>query len=93
MCLVTGAAAPVRRLHPSIKGVEGAQSSGASLVSFNLDAFRSYGKDQGDNAPTSEAAAFRYGAALNRMLDRGSRNRVQRTVGDATVVFWADTSA
>ncbi len=92
MCLITGAVAPVRRLHPSIRGVEGAQSSGASLVSFNLEAFRSYGKEQGDNAPTSEAAAFRYGAALNRMLDRGSRNRIQRTVGDATVVFWADAS-
>ncbi len=91
-CLVTGMNAPVARLHPSVKGVEGAQSSGASLVSFNLDAFTSYGKDQGDNAPTSQVAAFRYGAALNRMLDRGSRNRLARPVGDATVVFWADTS-
>ena len=92
MCLVTGTVAPVRRLHPSIKGVEGAQSSGASLVSFNLEAFKSYDKDQGENAPTSEGAAFRYGAALNRMLDRGSRNRIPRTVGDTTVAFWADTS-
>jgi CRISPR-associated protein Csd1 len=92
-CLVTGVEAPVRRLHPAIKGVEGAQSSGAALVSFNLDAFTSYGKSQGDNAPTSEAAAFRYGAALNRMLDRGSRNRLPRPLGDASVVFWADASA
>ena len=85
---------PLRRLHPSIKGVEGAQSSGASLVSFNLDAFTSYGKEQGANAPTSETAAFRYGAALNRMLDRGSsRNRVARPIGDTSLVFWADTSA
>ncbi len=91
-CLVTGARGPLRRLHPSIKGVQGAQSSGAALVSFNLDAFTSYGKEQGANAPTSEAAAFRYGAALNRMLDRGSRNRLARPVGDATVAFWADTS-
>jgi CRISPR-associated protein Csd1 len=92
LCLVTGLRAPVARLHPTVKGVEGAQSSGASLVSFNLDAFTSYGKSQGDNAPTSEAAAFRYGAALNRMLDRGSRNRLPRPIGDATVVFWADAS-
>lgn len=92
MCLVTGAIAPVRRLHPPIKGVEGAQSSGASLVSFNLEAFRSYGKEQGDNAPISETAAFRYGAALNRMLDRGSRHCIQRSIGDTTVVFWADAS-
>jgi len=92
-CLVTGTEAPLRRLHPSIRGVEGAQSSGASLVSFNLDAFTSYGQEQGANAPTSDAAAFRYGAALNRMLDRDSRNRLARPIGDASVVFWADTSA
>ncbi len=91
-CLVSRIEAPVRRLHPTIKGVEGAQSSGAALVSFNLDAFASYGKEQGDNAPTSDAAAFRYGAALNRLLDRGSPNRLPRPIGDATVVFWADAS-
>jgi CRISPR-associated protein Csd1 len=91
-CLITGIDAPVQRLHPTIKGVEGAQSSGAALVSFNLDAFTSYGQEQGDNAPTSEAAAFRYGAALNRMLDRDGPNRLPRPVGDATVIFWADAS-
>jgi CRISPR-associated protein Csd1 len=91
ICLVSGIEAPLRRLHPVIKGVDGAQSSGAALVSFNLDAFQSHGKQQGDNAPTSEAAAFRYGAALNRLLDRGApRNRMR--IGDATVVFWADAS-
>lgn len=90
-CLVTGNWAPVARLHPTIKGVEGAQTAGASLVSFNLDAFESYGKKQGDNAPTSQGASFRYGTALNRLLDRGSTNRTR--IGDATVVFWADASA
>lgn len=92
-CLVTGRHAPVQRLHPTIKGVDGAQTAGAALVSFNLDAFASYGKEQGDNAPTSEAAAFRYGTALNALLDRSaSRNRLRRGVGDATIVFWADAS-
>jgi CRISPR-associated protein Csd1 len=91
-CLVTGQDAPVARLHPTIKGVAGAQSSGAALVSFNLDAFTSYGREQGDNAPTSEAAAFRYGAALNGLLDRSGRNRLKRGIGDATVVFWVDTA-
>lgn len=93
VCLVTGRSAAALRLHPTIKGVEGAQSSGAALVSFNKDAFTSYGKVQGDNAPVSAEAGFRYGAALNRMLDRTSRNRLRRPLGDATVVFWADTSA
>jgi CRISPR-associated protein Csd1 len=76
----------------SASGVEGAQSSGAALVSFNLDAFTSCGKEQGDNAPASEAGAFPYGAARNRMLDRSSRNRLPHPVGDATVVYWADAS-
>ena len=91
-CLISGVVAPIVALHPSIKGVWGAQSSGASLVSFNQKAFESYGKEQGDNAPSSEAAAARYGGALNRMLDRNSRNRLPRPLGDAAVVFWADTS-
>lgn len=90
LCLVTGEPSTAARLHPSIKGVWGAQSSGASLVSFNLDAFTSYGKEQGANAPVSETSTARYGAALNRMLDKGSRNRIQ--VGDTTTVFWADAS-
>ncbi|WP_112874288.1 type I-C CRISPR-associated protein Cas8c/Csd1 [Paracoccus endophyticus] len=88
VCLVTGNHAPVARLHPSIKGVWGAQSSGASLVSFNLDAFESYGHEQGENAPVSDQAAFAYGAALNAFLTSGSGHRVQ--IGDASTVFWAE---
>lgn len=88
ICLVTGEAGPVARLHPSLKGVWGAQSSGASLVSFNLDAFTSYGHEQGDNAPVSEAAAFAYTTTLNRYLEKDSGHRIQ--IGDASTVFWAD---
>jgi len=91
LCLVSGARAPLARLHPSIKGVRGAQSSGASIVSFNLDAFTSYGKDQGENAPVSEQAAFAYTTALNHLLRPGSRNRVQ--IADASTVFWAESPA
>lgn len=90
ICLVTGESGPVARLHPSIKGVWGAQSSGAALVSFNLDAFTSHGHEQGDNAPVSEAAAFAYTTALNRFLERDSGHRIQ--IGDASTVFWADAS-
>jgi CRISPR-associated protein Csd1 len=31
----------------------GAQSSGASLVAYNADAYESFGKAQGENAPVS----------------------------------------
>ena len=91
-CLVSGAPAKAARLHPVIKGVDGAQSSGATLVSFNVRSVESYGLTQGENAPVSEEVGARYGEALNRMLASGSRNRLARTVGGATVVFWADTS-
>ncbi|MGD9803605.1 MAG: type I-C CRISPR-associated protein Cas8c/Csd1 [Hyphomicrobiaceae bacterium] len=90
ICLVTGDAAPVARLHPSIKGVWGGQSSGGAIVSFNLDAFESYGHEQGDNAQISEMAAFKYTTALNRYLGNDSGHRIQ--IGDASTVFWADAS-
>lgn len=90
VCLVSGEAAPATRLHPAIKGVNGAQSSGASIVSFNLDAFTSYGKSQGENAPVSERAAFAYTTALNYLLRRSEHNRQRLQVGDTTVVFWAE---
>ena len=59
-------------------------------MSFNLDAFTSYGHDQGDNAPVSEAATFAYTTTLNRFLEKDSGHRVQ--IGDASTVFWADSS-
>lgn len=97
MCLVTGNVAPIARLHPSIKGVPGAQSSGAALVSFNHDSFTSYGKTQGANASVSEAAAFAYATALNGLLASSRTNAKGRPIypnrvmlGETTVPFWAE---
>lgn len=88
LCLVSGEADVIERLHPSVKGVWGAQTAGANIVSFNLDAFSSYGKTQGGNAPVGKRAAFAYTTALNHLLAKGSRQRIQ--VGDASTVFWAE---
>lgn len=87
-CLITGEQDVPMRLHTSIKGVWGAQTSGANIVSFNLPAFTSHGKDQGLNAPIGKKAEFAYTTALNTLLAKGSRQRVQ--VGDASTVFWAE---
>lgn len=86
ICLVTGEMGPVEIIHPSVKNVAGAQSSGAALVSFNAPAFCSYGKEQSLNAPTGKFATFAYTAALNHLLS--DRDHVFR-LGDATVVCWA----
>jgi len=90
VCLVTGERGVIARLHRSVKGVSDARSSGASLVSFNEDAFESYGRKQGENAPVSEDAAFAYTTALNCFLKKDSGHRLQ--IGDASTVFWADAS-
>jgi CRISPR-associated protein Csd1 len=87
VCLITGNLDKTVRLHTAIKGVWGAQTSGANIVSFNLNAFTSFGKEQGSNAPIGEKAEFAYTTALNILLEKGSRQRIQ--VGDASTVFWA----
>lgn len=88
-CLITGKYAPIERTHPNISGVPGAQSSGAPLVSFNADAFCSYGHEQGDNAPVSKYAAFAYTTALNRLL--ADRSHCKH-VGDTTILCWAENA-
>lgn len=88
-CLVTGALDEIQNTHPAIKGVQGAQSSGAALVSFNASAFCSYNKEQNQNAPVGKYAAFAYTTALNHLL--ADRKNVHR-IGDAAVVCWAENA-
>lgn len=86
-CLVTGEIDEITAIHPAIKGVRNAQSSGAALVSFNAPAFCSYGREQNFNAPVGKYATFAYTAALNHLL--ADRDSVQ-LIGDTTVVCWAE---
>lgn len=86
-CLVTGKLDVAEPVHPAVKGVSGAQSSGAAIVSFNAPAFCSYGKEQSLNAPVGKYAAFAYTAALNYLLS--DKPNVHR-IGDTSVVCWAE---
>lgn len=87
-CLLSGEQKDIAVLHPQIKGVYGAQSSGAAIVSFNNPSFESYGRkdSQGLNSPIGKDAAFAYGEALNYLL--ANREYTFR-VGDTTVVCFA----
>lgn len=91
-CLVTGKTAQIARLHPSLKGVRGANTTGASLVSFNERAYESYNryKGQGLNSPVSQQATFKYTTALNFLLSSANPNR-KFIIGDTTVVYWAES--
>jgi len=87
-CLVTGQREPIAKLHePKIKGVNGAQSAGALLVSFNAAAYESLGKSQGANGPVGVSTTFKYTNALNYLLSRPDR---RTGLGDATFTYWAD---
>lgn len=88
-CLITGMLDAIPETHPLIKGIQGAQLSGAALVSFNESAFCSYKKKQNQNAPVGKYAAFAYTTALNHLLE--DRKNVHR-IGDASVVCWAENA-
>lgn len=89
ICLVTGKESEISRIHKTIKGVPGAQSSGAALVSFNAPAFESYGKEQSYNAPVGKYAEFAYTTALNYLLNQ---REYTFQLGDSMIVFWAESA-
>ncbi len=97
-CMLTGSEDEIVALEPPIKGVRGANSMGASLVSVNneikngtnsgaVPAFASFMKEKGHNSPIGKTASFTYTTALNHLLGKESRQKLQ--VADATTVFWS----
>lgn len=62
----------------------GAMSMGASLVSYDKDAFTSYGLTAGENGAVSEENAAAYRAALEQLLERAP------ILGQMKVIVWFD---
>ncbi len=105
LCLVSGRLAPRASMVPLIKNVPGGSTSGVALVSFNSNAFESYGWAGNDNAHISRAAAEACSTALNRLLHPAfpdsdpSRpgqtlpSRHLRLSADTAVCFWGRTPA
>lgn len=89
VCMVTGERDLIANLHPSIKGIKNAQSSGASLVSYNSPSFCSYNKEQGENAHVGKYAAYAYGAALNHLIEELS---FKNYIGDTAVLCYSDSA-
>ncbi|OUP09786.1 type I-C CRISPR-associated protein Cas8c/Csd1 [Collinsella sp. An2] len=89
-CSVTGKRTQLARLFPQVTGLPGAQSSGASLVSFNFPSSESYGKKQAFNASISKDVAQAAGSALKYLCARKER---RISLGDTFIVYWADRSA
>ena len=91
ICLVTGKSDFIPKTHPPIKGCTNAQPTGAALVSFNIDAFCSYGKEQCQNAPIGAKAAFNYTTVLNYLLSYRSRQKL--SIANSTILFWGENKS
>lgn len=87
ICLVTGERTEISRIHGTIKGIAGAQPSGALLVSFNAPAFESYGKEQSFNAPVGTYAVYAYTTALNHLI---ADRKHTTSIGDTIIVYWSE---
>jgi CRISPR-associated protein Csd1 len=86
-CLISGRVGPIAPTHEKIKGLGlGGQAAGVSLMSFDKEAFRSYGWDQNANSPVAPDRAMAYVLALNHLLRRDNGHR--RDVAGVAFVFW-----
>ncbi len=87
-CLLCGAeATDIQQLHAQFKGISGGQSSGKSLVSFNIDSSESYGKIQSFNAPVSIQSEFKSSTALKSLIHSEKQHLY---IGETYTVFWTE---
>lgn len=81
-CLVCREARPIAATHPDISGIPGGAKK---LVSFNVDAFESYGLSQSYNAPVCVDCAQAYARGLNRLL---AAEETRLRLGNVVYAFW-----
>lgn len=88
-CIITGkSGVSLARTHtPMVTGIpKPAKSSGAGVVGFESDSFRSYGFEKSYNAPTSISASRGYLLAL-QYLSKSQDHWM--SIGSAWLCFWA----
>lgn len=86
-CLACGRVAPPHRGHGKIKGVPGANSAGASLISADAVAFESLGLRKSATSPVCADCAEAYTRALGWLLSN-DRTRYRDGDGGVAYVFW-----
>ncbi|MBO1437229.1 type I-C CRISPR-associated protein Cas8c/Csd1 [Meiothermus sp. CFH 77666] len=79
----SGELAPPAPTHPKVTKL-GGSAFGHALVTYDKEAFESYGLSQGENAAVEEMAATAYRAGLDTLLEQAE------TLGDMKVVVWYD---
>ena len=89
--VITGEIAEPIRSHEKIKGLVsvGGLGTGDSMVSFDKDAYRSFGLEQSLNAAMSAETVSAYATALNKLIS--DKNQSKRLVG-TIMTYWYDKS-
>lgn len=83
-CLVTGDLCNPALTHPKVRGLGDVGGKvETALISFNQDAFCSYGLEQSANAPVSADAAGAYAGALNDLIERTGQR-----LGNVKIIHW-----
>lgn len=99
VCMISGRLGPIAVTHDKIKGASslGGQAAGVALMSFDKQAFCSYGWEQNQNGPVSPERATAYVLALNDLMKPGrhrqgrDRERLARTrtdLGSMAFLYW-----
>ncbi|HSI85906.1 MAG: type I-C CRISPR-associated protein Cas8c/Csd1 [Candidatus Methylacidiphilales bacterium] len=86
MCIATGVLGETLNTTEKIKGVPGGLAVGTNLISFDKDAFCSYGLEQAQNAALSATAELQIRSALNSLIEK---SREQKLVfNDVIYLHW-----
>ena len=91
LCQITGEVGPLPTTHPlKIQGVPGGLPTGVSLVSFDKDAFQSYGLEGAANAAIGYDGAEGYCRALTALIGErlAGSPRSKIRFGDGVFLFW-----
>jgi CRISPR-associated protein Csd1 len=87
ICLATGQLTVTLDTTEKIRGVPGGLAMGTNLISFDKDAFCSFGLEQAQNAALSSAAELKVRAGLNALIEK---SRAQGLVFNDTVhLHWS----
>jgi CRISPR-associated protein Csd1 len=92
-CMISGNFGPIAPTHEKIKGVGslGGQAAGVALMSFDKEAFRSYGWEQNRNSPISPDRAMAYVLAFNDLLKQGKGRR--KDIAGIGFLYWLKNPA
>lgn len=82
VCIATGEQAETLDTTEKITGVPGGLAMGTNLISFDKDAFCSYGLEQAQNAALSAPAELKIRSALNTLIQH---SKAQRLVFNDTI--------